>query len=122
MEQATERHPMRYVWPALGAAVPLALLLMRRGRRPRSEEELLLGEVSIDLYSAMEKALKLVPGTPVEVELESEHEIPVWEVKVVPDNGGPVREVVIDARDGEVLEMRAEFEDETMGSLEETAA
>ncbi|MHB0913645.1 MAG: PepSY domain-containing protein [Armatimonadota bacterium] len=107
------RNAMRYALPAIGVAVPIAMLLnrMRCCERGENKDVMLLSESSIDLQTAMHKALKLVPGTPVEVELEEECGIPVWQVDIVPKKGGPTREVVIDARTGDLLEMRAEMEE-----------
>jgi len=115
MEQAAERgrSVMRYAVPVIGAAIPAAVMLARRAfRRPRpgeSKERMLLRRSNLDLQGAMNAALKYVPGTPVEVELEEEHGMPVWEVQVVPRKGGPTREVLVDAKTGDILEMKAEF-------------
>lgn len=111
MEQ--RRNKMWYALPIIGLAVPTAVTLIRRlsggGMPTESKDEVLLDESNLDLQSALHKALKYVPGTPVEVELEEEHGIPVWEVQVVPKKGGPTREILIDAKTGDLLEMKAEF-------------
>lgn len=123
MEQSAEqkRGFLKYGLPALGIALPIAGILWRRAAYIKEEsveeeegdssrdQELLMAS-NIDINAAMGKALKLVPGTPIEVELEEEHGIPVWEVEVVPAKGGPTREVMIDARSGDVLEIKADFE------------
>ena len=118
MEQALEqkRSTMRYALPIIGAAVPVAIMLIRRAAGPspgRSKEQRLLSQSNVNLQGAINTALKYVSGTPVEVELEEEHGMPVWEVQIVPKKGGPTREVLIDAKNGDVLEMRVEFEEAT---------
>lgn len=112
MEVQTRRN-WWYALPIVGAAIPIALMLTRRfGEEPcvpkESKEEVLLRESNIDLRKAMDTALKYVAGTPVEVELEESNGMPVWEVQVVPKHGGPTREVLIDAKSGDLLEMKAE--------------
>ncbi|MHB0999377.1 MAG: PepSY domain-containing protein [Armatimonadota bacterium] len=105
----------RFPWRILGAAVPVAFMLFKRfaGRgRMQSREQLLLNESSVDLESALNIALKYMPGIPVEVELDEEYGIPVWEVEVVPKAGGITRKVLVDARNGDILEMTAEFPEE----------
>lgn len=115
MERTAEqtRRTMRYALPVIGAAVPAVVMLLRRvtGRRgPReSKDQMLLRESALDLRSAMNTALRYIPGTPVEVELEEEHGMPVWQVEIVPKKGGPTREVLVDAKSGDVLEVRAEY-------------
>jgi uncharacterized membrane protein YkoI len=124
MEQEVQqkRGFLKYGLPALGIALPVAGMIWRRAASMREEmmeeeeegdssrDQALLMASNIDINAAMGKALKLVPGTPIEVELEEEHGIPVWEVEVVPAKGGPTREVLIDARSGDVLEIKADFE------------
>lgn len=108
------RNTMRFALPAIGAAIPLAAMLIRKARHRvecMSEEEWLLRQSKIDLMTAMNTALRYMPGTPVEVELEEEHGMVVWSVEIVPRKGGPTREVLIDAETGDVLEMLADFED-----------
>ncbi|HUV04248.1 MAG TPA: PepSY domain-containing protein [Armatimonadota bacterium] len=110
MEQ--RRYMMRYVLPILGA-VWAAIIMRRRARRwagaEQSKEAMLLRQSNLDLHDAVSRALKYVPGTPVEVELGEEHGMPVWEVEIVPRKGGPNREVLVDAKTGDVLEMKAEI-------------
>lgn len=120
MEQVQEhkRNMLKYALPIIGAAVPVATVLIRRamaggGMLGTTKEEKLLMQSNVDLQHAMHTALKYVPGIPVEVELEEDHGLPVWEVEVVPKGGGPVREVLIDARSGDLLQMNAEFEGES---------
>ena len=125
MAEATESRMkiMRVALPALIAAIPVALMMnKRRQGNGMGTEGTLLNESNIDLYAAINQAQKHVPGTPVEVELEEEHGIPVWEVEMVPRAGGPNRDVIIDARSGELLEVRADFEEYHSAALEETAA
>jgi uncharacterized membrane protein YkoI len=117
MEQTMKqgRGLSRYAWPLIGAIVPIAIILMRRATRDETaenEDEMLLRESKVDLNAALGTALKYMPGTPIEVELEREHGCPVWEVEIVPRSGGPTRGIIIDARNGEVLEMKADFEEE----------
>lgn len=119
MEQVQEhkRNMLKYALPIIGAAVPVATMLIRRamtsGMLGETKEEKLLKQSNVDLQHAMHTALKYVPGIPVEVELEEDHGLPIWEVEVVPKGGGPVREVLIDARSGDLLQMKAEFEGES---------
>lgn len=110
MEQ--RRSTMRYALPILGAIWAVMRLRRRSKGGPgtqKSKEEMLLGESRLDLRSALNRALKYVPGTPVEIELEEERGMPVWGVEIVPKKGGPTREVLIDAKTGDVLEMKAEI-------------
>lgn len=108
----TGSRPMRFAWPIIGVAIPAALALARRGRKQVqseiSKEQMLIDESRLDLQGALRTALKFIAGTPVEVELQEQSGIPVWEVEVIPRNGGPVREVLIDGRTGDLLEMRCE--------------
>lgn len=115
MEQAVEqkKSAMRYILPIAGAAVP-AFFLIRRMRggdgRPEASREMeLLQESCLDINGAMKTARKHIKGRPVEVELKEEHGIPMWEVEVLPKNGGPVRELLLDARTGDLLEMKADY-------------
>ncbi len=119
MEQTSEhkRNYMRYALPILGAAIPVAAMLFRKGSTEEIEwvdeettkSEALLEESSLNLQGAMHKALKFVHGTPVEVELEEYNGMPVWEVEIVPQKGGPTREVLIDARSGDILQITSKF-------------
>ncbi len=101
-----------YALPIVGAAIPAVIMLRRRAAGMEEEKEsndrMLLDESNINLTQAMNTALKFVPGTPIEVELEEEKGMPIWEVEIVPKKGGPTREVHIDARTGDLLEMKAE--------------
>jgi uncharacterized membrane protein YkoI len=102
-----------YALPVVGAAIP-AVVMMNRRRAfieevKESNDRALIDESNLDLTQALHTALKYVPGTPIEVELEAEHGMPVWEVEIVPKKGGPTREVRIDAKTGDLLEMKAEF-------------
>ena len=100
-----------YALPIAGAV----MMLVRRGHKEHREgnaQESLLDETNLGLTQALNVALRYVPGTPIEVELEQEHGMPVWDVEIVPRKGGPTREVLVDARTGDVLEMRAEYPDE----------
>ena len=116
MEQNVEqkRGAMRFLLPILGAAIPVVMLIRRAtgGGKGISKEQMLLNDSNLDIQGAMSEALRFFPGTPVEVELDESHGMPVWQVEIVPKKGGPTREVIIDARTGDVLEMRAEFEEE----------
>ena len=100
-----------YALPVAGAVMMLARR-RHKERHGESKEEALLDEANLGLTQALNIALRYVPGTPVEVELDQEHGMPVWEVEIVPKKGGPPRKVLIDARTGDVLEMRAEFPEE----------
>ena len=113
-EMKMARNVMRYVLPILGA-LGASMLLRRvaaRQARAESKEQMLLRASRLDIQGAMNAALKHVPGTPVEAELGEEHGMPVWEVQIVPRRGGPTREVLIDAKSGDVLEMKLEFPEE----------
>jgi uncharacterized membrane protein YkoI len=59
--------------------------------------------VSITADQARGAALGAVPGTVLEQELEDEAGRVAWEVKILPQAGGPAREVVVDASTGAVL-------------------
>lgn len=106
------RKALRYALPVIGAVVPITMMI-RRARgccAARTKEENLLRDTNVDLESALDTALKYVPGTPIEVELEEADGIPVWEVEIVPKKGGSTREVIIDAQTGDLLELKAETE------------
>jgi len=111
MEQ--RRSMMRYALPILGGVISAFMVLRRRWKggsvTGESKEQMLLKESRLDLNGAVSRALGYIPGTPVEVELEEEHGMPVWEVDIVPRKGGPTRQVLIDAKTGDVLEMKAEI-------------
>lgn len=106
-----------YALPVIGAAIPAIMALKHRSvcREEEVEEErgskdrMLVKQSNINLVQALNTALKYVPGTPVEVELEENCGMPVWEVEIVPKKGGPTRDVRIDARTGDLLELRSEF-------------
>lgn len=116
MEQTAqqERNATWYLLPIAGAAVSMLLTLRRLGRRKpvEAKEQELLKESKLDIQGAMNAALKHVRGTPVEVELREEHGMPAWQVQVVPRKGGPLREILVDARSGDILEMKSEFPEE----------
>jgi uncharacterized membrane protein YkoI len=59
--------------------------------------------VAITADQARGAALGAVPGTVLEQELDDEAGRAAWEVKVLPQAGGPAREVVVDASTGAVL-------------------
>ena len=115
MEHAAERKHTSwwYALPVVGALIMLARRGAHREGEAESKEQMLLDESNLGLTQALNVALKYMPGTPVEVELEEEHGMPVWKVEIVPRKGGAPREIVIDAANGDVLEMRAEFSEET---------
>ena len=64
------------------------------------------GEV-LPLSKILAIAAQRVPGDVVEVELEDEDRVLVYEIKILTE-GGRVREVKIDARTGVVLEIEDE--------------
>lgn len=110
------RNLMRYGIPIASIAIPTVMMLKKRERiaseSSKSKEQMLLESSRIDLQAAMRRALKYLPGSPVEIELEEQHGVPVWNVEIVPATGGPTREIVIDAKTGDILEMKSEFETE----------
>lgn len=108
------RNLMRYGIPIASMMIPAAMMLKKRGRTAnestKSKEQMLLEASKIDLQGAMRRALKYLPGSPIEIELEEQHGVPVWEVEIIPAKGGPTREIMIDAKSGNILEMKSEFE------------
>ena len=64
----------------------------------------LQGRPVIELGLAIEKATQLVPGDVLKVELESEDNRYLYEVKVLAENGR-VREIKLDAEDGSLIEI-----------------
>lgn len=117
MEQVSEhkRNTMWYTLPILGAAVPAAVILARhalKGSKKTSWQEDLLHKSHIGIQDAMDTATQFVPGTPVEIELEQLNGTPVWQVEIVPQKGGPLKEVLIDAKNGSLLEMTEELQEE----------
>jgi uncharacterized membrane protein YkoI len=64
------------------------------------------GEV-LPLSKILAIASQRVPGDVIEVELEDEERVLVYEIKILTD-GGRVREIKIDARTGAVLEIEDE--------------
>lgn len=115
MEHAAERRHSSwwYALPVVGALIMLARRGAHREVEAESKEQMLLDESNLGLTQALNIGLKYMPGTPVEVELEEEHGMPVWKVEIVPRKGGAPREIIIDAANGDVLEMRTEFPEET---------
>ena len=73
--------------------------------RPRGID--LQGRPVIDLGLALEKATQHVPGDVLKVELESDDDRYIYEVKVLAQNGA-VREVKLDAQDGSLIEIEAD--------------
>ncbi|MEO3829612.1 PepSY domain-containing protein [Actinomadura sp. B10D3] len=65
---------------------------------------------AVPLAQAVDTALKAVPGTVDEAELDDEHGRAVWEIDVLPDRGTP-RNVVVDAGNGKVVANRADHPD-----------
>jgi len=112
MEQVPEQRGsnLYYTLPIIAAAVPIAYLLARRaigGCRCTGRHQL-LHKSHLGMQDAIEVALDLVSGTPIEIDLQEHHGRPVWEVEIVPEKSGPVRQVLIDAVEGSVIEVRAE--------------
>lgn len=99
-----------YALPAVALVVPTVLMLTRRMGQVIEEnsDRSLLEQTNLNLTDALHKAQKYIPGMPIEVELKEEHDLPVWEVEIVPKKGGPTREIRIDACTGDVLEMKTE--------------
>ncbi|MFA1543018.1 PepSY domain-containing protein [Actinomadura monticuli] len=64
-------------------------------------------EAAVSIAQAADAALKAVPGTVAEVELEDENGRTVWEVDVL-SGSGERRDVTVDAGDGKVLANRAD--------------
>jgi uncharacterized membrane protein YkoI len=64
----------------------------------------LQGRPVMDLGLAIEKATHLVPGDVLKVELESEDDRYIYEVKVLAQNGR-VREIKLDAQDGSLIKI-----------------
>jgi len=62
------------------------------------------GRSLIPLRQALEMAAREVPGEVLKVELEREHGRAVYEIKILAQNG-QVREVSLDARNGEIIEV-----------------
>jgi len=91
---------------ALGLSVSLGMADERRHRRPHDHaavrEALQRGEV-LPLVKILAIANQQVPGDVIEVELEDEKKgVLVYEIKILTGTGR-VREVKIDARTGQVL-------------------
>ncbi|CNF52771.1 Peptidase propeptide and YPEB domain [Mycobacterium tuberculosis] len=68
-------------------------------------------KTAVSLARAADAALKAVPGTVAEIELDDEHGRTAWEVEVVAGNGDR-RDVTVDAGDGRVLKNRADDRDD----------
>lgn len=68
-------------------------------------------KTSVSLTQAADAALKAVPGTVEEAELDDEHGRAVWEIGVLADGGTP-RDVVVEAGDGKVTANRADRPDD----------
>ena len=64
----------------------------------------LQGRPVIEIGVAIEKATQLVPGDVLKVELESDDDRYLYEVKVLAENGR-VREIKLDAQDGSLIEI-----------------
>jgi hypothetical protein len=102
----------KYIFPIIGAAIPIAGFIARQAmsacRRRNRREARLLKKSNLDYRSAAETGLKYVKGTPIELELTDVGGEPVWEVEILPQNGGQVREVRIDAKTGDILTEKSE--------------
>jgi uncharacterized membrane protein YkoI len=107
---------MKKHWMAFGALVLLIAVgagAFLAGHRygdghARSEERAasirLQGRPVVELGLAIEKATQLVPGDVLKVELESDDDRYVYEVKVLAENGR-VREIKLDAQDGSLIDI-----------------
>ena len=58
----------------------------------------------LPLVSVLDIAARHLPGEVLKIELENEHERLQYEIKVLADNGR-VREIKLDARSGELIEI-----------------
>ena len=76
-------------------------------RSEAAEEQKLQSLAKIDRSQAEQTALKEVPGTVKEAELDDENGYVVWEIEVAAD-GGSYREVEVDAGNGRILAQEAE--------------
>jgi uncharacterized membrane protein YkoI len=107
---------MKKYWIAVGAVAALAAVgagayfvgNRHAGEHARSKHRPpgidLQGRPVIELGPAIEKATQLVPGDVLKVELESDDDRYVYEVKVLAENGR-VREIKLDAQDGSLIEI-----------------
>lgn len=75
-----------------------------RERRDHPGAVNLQGRLVIELGAAIDKATRLVPGEVLKVEIESEDERYIYEVKVLARNG-QVRKVKLDAQNGSLIEI-----------------
>ena len=91
---------------ALGAASGVVA-----GDKKSKEHDLIRGALQrgevLPLSKILSIAAQRVPGDVIEVELEDEERVLVYEIKILTD-GGRVREIKIDARTGVVLEIEDE--------------
>lgn len=105
------RTALRYALPV--AAIPGGVVMLRRmfcaRRGVQNEDRMLLRASKLDVQGAMSAAVKHISGVPIKVGLTEEHGMPVWHVEIVPRKGGPTREVRIDGKTGDLLEMKPEF-------------
>jgi uncharacterized membrane protein YkoI len=88
---------------ALGAASGVTA-----GDRKSKEHDAIRGALQrgevLPLSKILAIAAQRVPGDIIEVELEDEERVLVYEIKILTD-GGRVREIKIDARTGAVIEI-----------------
>lgn len=87
----------------LGLSTSVADQRSKRSEHSAIREALQRGEV-LPLAKILAIAHQHVPGDVIEVELEDEKQALVYEIKILTGTGR-VREVKIDARTGEVLEI-----------------
>ena len=74
----------------------------------------LVKDAKVTIEQAIKSAVKKVPGTVVEAELEKKHGKTVWEVEVVGGDGN-VTEVHIDAATGTIIDTEAKKDEKKTG-------
>jgi uncharacterized membrane protein YkoI len=91
--------------PAAGAEQPAIVTAAQAAAQPppAPAPQQAQPPAAITAEQARNAALGAVPGTVLEQELEDEAGRVAWEVKILPQGGGPAREVVVDASTGAVL-------------------
>lgn len=111
-EQNTEeRHGL--AMPVIGAAISIAGLLATKAIQARHQKGSSLERIKrrskLNYRSAAEEALRFVHGDPIQVVLSEDNGKGVWEVGILPEGGGDVTVVRIDAKSGNVLECLPEM-------------
>ena len=89
---------------AIGIAAGSILAYEHYRSHERNRSESVRADGVLPLVGILDIAARHLPGEVLKIELENEHERLQYEIKVLADNGR-VREIKLDARSGELIEI-----------------